>query len=78
MTTIKLTPNERRKYAFTFLKEHTKFLEKIRMEGVIGNKVYCWNGTIALVVTVEEETEKVYAEIDNEVKIMFFRDLNID
>jgi len=32
MTTIKLSPDQRRRYAFAFLKEHTKFPEKIRME----------------------------------------------
>jgi len=40
--------------------------------------VYCWNGRIALVVIVEEENKKVYAEINNVVETMFFKDLSID
>ena len=78
MAVIKLTPDQRRRYTFAFLTAIVKFPERIRIEGVIENQVYCWNGSIALVVNVEEENEKVYSEIDNEVKIIFFKDLNID
>ncbi|SFW49996.1 hypothetical protein [Chitinophaga sancti] len=78
MPTLKLTPDQRRRYASAFLISQVKLPQKVRIEGVIENKVYCWNGRIALVVNVEEEYERVYAEIDNEVKTMFFHELKID